>query len=254
MNGEGKGAFITVEGPDGSGKTTHIDFIQQWLGARGARVVRTREPGGTALGERLRELLLATDGADGADGENSAPIFERAELLLFFAARAQHIDEVISPALASGEWVLSDRFTDATYAYQGGGRGMAMADIAILEQWTQGALQPDLTLLLDVPPEVGRARVLQQDLIGLNPSTGDDRARADRFEAQSLAFNKAVHAAYKKRAAKFKERIKLINADQSIDAVRAELEVVLETFWRERPGLRARDSAVGGMNGCPGCP
>ncbi len=240
--GEAPGAFITVEGPDGSGKTTHIDFIQQWLGARGARVVRTREPGGTALGERLRELLLATDGANGA---NSAPISDRAELLLFFAARAQHIDEVISPALASGEWVLSDRFTDATYAYQGGGRGMAMADIAILEQWTQGALQPDLTLLLDVPPEVGRARVLQQDLIMLNPSTGDDRARADRFEAQSLVFNKAVRAAYKKRAAKFKQRIKLINADQSIDAVRAEFEAVLETFWRERPGLRAHDSAVG---------
>ena len=220
-----KGAFITVEGADGAGKTTHLDFIQRWLTARGASVVRTREPGGTALGELLREILLDKDGA---------PISGRAELLLFFADRAQHLDEVIEPALAAGKWVLSDRFTDATYAYQGGGRGMAMKDIATLETLTQGTLQPDLTMLLDVPPEVGRMRVLQKDLTMLNTSADAERSNADRFEKQSMDFNKAARKVYKQRAAKFKHRIKMINADQSVEQVCAELETLLDTFWRER--------------------
>ena len=220
-----KGAFITVEGADGSGKTTHLDFIQRWLTARGAAVVRTREPGGTALGELLREILLDKDGA---------PISGRAELLLFFADRAQHLDEVIEPALAAGKWVLSDRFTDATYAYQGGGRGMAMKDIATLETLTQGTLQPDLTMLLDVPPEVGRMRVLQKDLTMLNTSADAERSNADRFEKQSMDFNKAARKVYKQRAAKFKHRIKMINADQSVEQVCAEIEALLDTFWRER--------------------
>ena len=219
------GAFITVEGADGAGKTTHLDFIQRWLTARGAAVVRTREPGGTALGELLREILLDKDGA---------PISGRAELLLFFADRAQHLDEVIEPALAAGKWVLSDRFTDATYAYQGGGRGMAMKDIATLETLTQGTLQPDLTMLLDVPPEVGRMRVLQKDLTMLNTSADAERSNADRFEKQSMDFNKAARKVYKQRAAKFKHRIKMINADQSVEQVCAELETLLDTFWRER--------------------
>ena len=220
-----KGAFITVEGADGAGKTTHLDFIQRWLTERGASVVRTREPGGTALGELLREILLDKDGA---------PISGRAELLLFFADRAQHLDEVIEPALAAGKWVLSDRFTDATYAYQGGGRGMAMKDIATLETLTQGTLQPDLTMLLDVPPEVGRMRVLQKDLTMLNTSADAERSNADRFEKQSMDFNKAARKVYKQRAAKFKHRIKMINADQSVEQVCAELETLLDTFWRER--------------------
>ena len=220
-----KGAFITVEGADGAGKTTHLDFIQRWLTERGASVVRTREPGGTALGELLREILLDKDGA---------PISGRAELLLFFADRAQHLDEVIEPALAAGKWVLSDRFTDATYAYQGGGRGMAMKDIATLEALTQGTLQPDLTMLLDVPPEVGRMRVLQKDLTMLNTSADAERSNADRFEKQSMDFNKAARKVYKQRAAKFKHRIKMINADQSVEQVCAELEALLDTFWRER--------------------
>ena len=221
-----KGAFITVEGADGSGKTTHIDFIQRWLSDSGVEVVRTREPGGTTLGERLRKILLENDGA---------PISDQAELLLFFAGRAQHIHEVILPALESGKWVLSDRFTDATYAYQGGGRGMAMEDIEALEQLTQGALQPDLTLLLDVPPNVSRGRVLQQDVLSLATNTNananaDQRMKADRFEKQSLEFSKAVRKVYKQRAAQFKQRIKLVNADQSIEQVRAELRAILETF------------------------
>ena len=219
-----KGAFITVEGPDGSGKTTHIDFIAGWLSGHGVQAMRTREPGGTALGQLLRKILLENDGA---------PISERAELLLFFADRAQHIAEVISPTLASGRWVLSDRFTDATYAYQGGGRGMAMKDIATLEELTQGALQADLTMLLDVPPQVGKARVLQKDLTRLNTRVDDDRSRADRFETQSLEFNKVVRKVYKQRAAKYKHRIKMINADQTIEQVRADLTTVLETFHRQ---------------------
>ncbi len=217
-----KGAFITVEGADGSGKTTHIDFIQRWLSGSGVEVVRTREPGGTTLGERLREILLENDGA---------PISDQAELLLFFAGRAQHLHEVIVPALKSGKWVLSDRFTDATYAYQGGGRGMAVADITALEQLTQGALQPDLTMLLDVPPNVSRGRVLQQDVMSLATNTNaNQRMKADRFEKQSLEFSKAVRKVYKQRAAKFKQRIKLVNADQSMEQVRAELRAILETF------------------------
>lgn len=215
-----KGAFITVEGADGSGKTTHIDFIERWLQDCGIQVVHTREPGGTALGEVLREILLKSDGT---------PISERAELMLFFAARAQHLAEVISPALASGKWVLSERFTDATYAYQGGGRGMSMKDIAALEKLTQGELQPDLTMWLDVPPQIGRARVLQKDLTMLDAG----RSTADRFEKESLAFNKAVAKVYKQRATRFKERIKRINAEQPINQVRAELQTTLETFRRE---------------------
>ena len=208
------GAFITVEGADGAGKTTHLDFIQRWLTARGAAVVRTREPGGTALGELLRKILL--------DNDDAVPISDRAELLLIFAARTQHLDEVIVPALTAGKWVLCDRFTDATYAYQGGGRGIDDAAIAALERWAQGTLQPDLTVVLDVPVEVGEARTRRR---------GEAR---DRFERQAREFKQAVRRVYRERAAKFKHRIKMINADQSVEQVCAELEALLDTFWRER--------------------
>ena len=209
-----KGAFITVEGADGAGKTTHLDFIQRWLTARGASVVRTREPGGTALGELLREILL--------DKDDAVPISDRCELLLIFAARAQHLDEVIVPALTAGKWVLCDRFTDATFAYQGGGRGIEDAAIATLERWAQGTLQPDLTVVLDVPVEVGEARTRRR---------GEAR---DRFERQAREFKQAVRRVYRARAAEFKHRIKMINADQSVEQVCAELETLLDTFWRER--------------------
>ena len=209
-----KGAFITVEGADGAGKTTHLDFIQRWLTARGAAVVRTREPGGTALGELLRKILL--------DNNDAVPISDRAELLLIFAARTQHLDEVIVPALTAGKWVLCDRFTDATYAYQGGGRGIDDAAIATLERWAQGTLQPDLTVVLDVPVEVGEARTRRR---------GEAR---DRFERQAREFKQAVRRVYQERAAEFKHRIKMINADQSVEQVCAELETLLDTFWRER--------------------
>ncbi len=216
-----RGAFITVEGADGSGKTTQSDGIESWLSGCGLSVVRTREPGGTPLGEMLREILLKNDGAS---------VSTRAELLLFFAARAQHLDEVIVPALAAGKWVLSERFTDATYAYQGGGRGMSMDDIATLEKLTHGTLQPDLTLLLDVPLKIGRGRVLQKDITMLNTPADLERSTADRFERQSQDFNKAVRDVYKKRAAKFKSRIKVIHADQSIREVSIKIEKILNTF------------------------
>ena len=210
-----KGAFITVEGLDGSGKTTHLDFIERHLAAHGHAVTRTREPGGTALGELLRGILLDPQ-------PQAAPISRRAELMLIFAARAQHLDEVILPGLAAGATVLCDRFTDATYAYQGGGRAIERRAIEALEQWTCGALQPHLTLLLDVPVEVGSARARQ-------------RKRApDRFESETVQFKQAVRAAYAARAERFPARIKRIDAGAAIDQVRAELRSVLDAFRRER--------------------
>lgn len=209
-----KGEFITVEGADGSGKTTHLDFIERWLTGRRASVVRTREPGGTALGELLRKILL--------NNNDAVPISDRCELMLIFAARTQHLDEVIVPALAAGKWVLCDRFTDATYAYQGGGRGIDGATIVALERWVQGNLQPDLTVVLDVPVEVGATRTRQR---------GGAR---DRFEQQAREFKQAVRRVYRERAARFERRIKLVDSNQTVEQVRAELEALLETFWRER--------------------
>ncbi len=208
-----KGAFITVEGADGSGKTTHIDRIERWLQERGVQVVRTREPGGTPLGELLRGILLDDPGPG---------ISRRCELLLVFAARAQHLDEVILPALAAGKWVLCDRFTDATYAYQGGGRGIEESAIAVLEQWVQGALQPDLTVLLDVSVETGTARARQRG------------GAPDRFEGEAPAFLQAVCQAYVARAIRCAGRIQLIDANRELDEVGAQIDAVLETFWRER--------------------
>lgn len=231
-----RGAFITVEGGDGAGKTTHLDCIARHLRAGGHTVVQSREPGGTALGERLRGLLLGGDGDGGSDGggdgdggsgygdgDGDAFAFgARAELLLVFAARAQHIDEVIAPALAAGRWVLCDRFTDATYAYQGGGRGLDARAIAALEDWTQAGLQPDLTLLLDVPVAVGQARARRRG------------AAADRFESESAAFKQAVRDAYLARAAQFPARIKRIDAAAGIAQVQTELRAELDAFQRRR--------------------
>ena len=226
------GAFITVEGADGSGKTTHIDFIQGCLSDHGVQVVRTREPGGTALGELLRGILL---------GNEDASISDRAELMLVFAARTQHLDEVITPALESGKWVLCDRFTDATYAYQGGGRGIDHDAIETLEQWVQGKLQPDLTVLLDVPVEVGLARTRQRgDHPGLPRDARDQMVISlrrsgthDRFERQALEFKQAVRRVYLERAARFESRIKLVDANKTIEQVRTDLKAVLETFWQQ---------------------
>ncbi|MDD9885479.1 MAG: dTMP kinase [Gammaproteobacteria bacterium] len=232
------GAFITVEGADGAGKTTHLDFIERHLRSHGHAVTRSREPGGTALGERLRGLLLG-----GLDADADAAISDRAELLLVFAARAQHLDEVIAPALAAGRWVLCDRFTDATYAYQGGGRGLDARAIAVLEQWTHGELQPDLTLLLDVPVEVGQARTRRREQAAEQSAQADHADRADRFERESTEFKQAVRAAYLARAAQFPARIKRIDAAVGIAQVRAELQTVLDAFGRARQTGKPRQAS-----------
>lgn len=202
-----RGKFVTLEGMDGAGKTTHLEWLRGHLEARGLPLVVTREPGGTALGEALRKLLL-----DSREERNPGT-----EALLMFAARHEHIVRVIEPALASGSWVLCDRFTDATYAYQAGGSGVSWERIAALERWVQGDLQPDLTLYFDVDPETGRARTRQ--------------ARApDRFEREQQAFYERVRAAYLRRAAEHPQRIRVIDAAGSIADIRVKLEEIISTI------------------------
>ena len=198
-----KGRLITLEGVDGAGKSSHVQWIADFLREKGHEVVETREPGGTMVGERLRDLLLAE------------PMEIETETLLMFAARREHITRVILPALSAGRWVVSDRFTDATYAYQGGGRGLAKERIALLETWVQGAFQPDLTLVFDVTVEVARRR-LQGNL-----------SSRDRFEEQDAAFFERVRAAYLERARAFPARIRVIDSDRAIPEVRKTLEEIL---------------------------
>ena len=200
--------FITLEGGEGVGKTTNLRFIQHYLEQQGITVTVTREPGGTVLAEKIRQLVL---------DNNSETIAESTELLLMFAARAQHIQHVIAPALARGEWVLCDRFTDATYAYQGGGRGLSIETIAWLERFVQGDLRPDLTLLLDAPIEIGMERAQK-------------RAAFDRFETEKLSFFNRVREMYLQRAAQQPERIKVIQAHQSLDHVQQQILVVLQAL------------------------
>jgi dTMP kinase len=196
-----RGRFITVEGIEGAGKSTQMDVIGEFLGARNIPVVMTREPGGTPLGEAVRELLLNPDNRGMATD---------AELLLVFAARAEHLHEVIRPALESGDWVLSDRFTDATYAYQGGGRGIAQARIGALEEWVQGSLRPDLTLLLDVPVEAGMARIAK-------------RGQPDRFERENREFFQRIRDNYLQRATAEPRRFRRIDAGAPLEQVSREV-------------------------------
>jgi dTMP kinase len=200
-----KGRFITVEGIEGVGKTTNIDFICQQLQAAGKEVVLTREPGGTPLGEAVRVLLLdpAYTGMDST-----------CELQLMFAARAEHLAKVVWPAMERGQWVLCDRFTDATYAYQGGGRGIDSGVIARLEELVQGDFRPDLTLLLDVPVEIGLARA-------------GKRGALDRFEQEKVEFFERVRNAYLEMAACSPERYRVIDASQSLDDVQRQLSAIL---------------------------
>ena len=191
--------FISLEGGEGVGKTTNLTFVEQYLRGHGLEVIRTREPGGTPLGEKVRSLLL-----------DSTHMDSRAELLLVFAARTQHIADVIRPALDAGHWVLCDRFTDASYAYQGGGRGIESSVIGFLERWVQQGVQPDLTLLLDAPPAVGLARAR-------------NRGTADRFELEQLSFFENVRQAYLDRAAAQPQRIKRVDASASLEEVQNEL-------------------------------
>jgi len=207
-----RGRFITLEGGEGVGKSTNVAFVEAWLTAQGIEVVRTREPGGTPRAEAIRELLL--------DPSPQEPLSVDAELLLVFAARAQHLAEKILPALTRGAWVVCDRFTDATFAYQGGGRGINSARIAQLEQFVQQGLSPDLTLLLDMPPEAAKER-LEGRLRDLN-------TQRDRFEQEQADFFMAVRRAYLERAAAAPERFALIDAAQPLAAVQAALSGVLE--------------------------
>lgn len=202
-----RGKFITLEGMDGAGKTTHLEWLRGKLAARGIALAVTREPGGTPLGEALRKLLL----------DNHDPRHPDTEALLMFAARREHIAQVIEPALAAGHCVLCDRFTDATYAYQAGGSGMSWERVAELERWVQGALQPDLTLYFDLDPVVGRARAR--------------RAREpDRFEREKQAFYERVRAAYLRRAAEHPRRIRVIDASRTISEIQLELEGVIASI------------------------
>ncbi|MFL6655620.1 MAG: dTMP kinase [Sulfurifustis sp.] len=186
-----RGLFITLEGGEGAGKSTQLEAIRRWLETKGREVVVTREPGGTRLGERVRDILLHSDGE----------IDPTAEVLLVFAARAEHLQRVIRPALAAGKTVLCDRFTDATYAYQGGGRGVPVERIAEIEAWVQQGLRPDITLLLDVPVNVGLDRAQK-------------RGAPDRFEREQRAFFERVRAAYLAAHAREPQRIRRIDASR----------------------------------------
>lgn len=196
MNGKKRGRFITLEGSEGVGKSTLLPEIKKLLIGSGVDVCSTREPGGTPLGEELREVLLNT----------KEPMVAKAELLLMFASRAQHIESVIEPALASGRWVLCDRFTDASFAYQGGGRKLGADRIEIIEQWVQEGLQPDVTLLLDASRETSNKRTQR-------------RRSLDRIESEGDDFFEAVRKGYLARAAKYPQRIHTLDANAEFDVV-----------------------------------
>jgi dTMP kinase len=199
------GKFITIEGGEGAGKSSMMTRVADWISQAGHQVIRTREPGGTVLAEKLRDILL---------DQNNLALCGQAELLLMFAARAQHLEELIRPTLERGDWVLCDRFTDATWAYQGGGRGLPRENIAVLEKLVHGDLQPDLTLLLDLPVEQGLQRAYE-------------RSQADRFEQESVAFFERVREAYLDRAQAAPERFAVIDASKEIEDVWSQIRRVL---------------------------
>jgi dTMP kinase len=199
-----RGKFITLEGIDGAGKSTHVAPAADLLRGRGKSVVVTREPGGTPLGEKLRAVLL------------SQAMNIDTETLLMFAARREHIAQIIAPALAEGRWVVSDRFTDATYAYQGSGGGMAKDRIAALERWVQGSLRPDLTLVFDVPVDVALSRLAPD--------------RRDRFESENRAYFERVRAGYLERAAAEPSRVRVVDGGRLISEVKKEVENIISTI------------------------
>lgn len=200
-----RGKFITLEGIDGAGKSTHLNWLVERLRDMGKTVVQTREPGGTPLGEKLRALLL------------SEPMHIETEALLMFAARREHLSQVILPALERGDWVVCDRFTDASFAYQGGGRGLAETKLSVLEQWVQEGMNPDLTLLFDVPTNVAQGRM-----------TGAGRD-LDRFEQEKQDFHERVRAVYLARAAADPSRVRRIDATRAVDEIKVELEEIISS-------------------------
>ncbi len=199
------GKFITFEGIDGAGKSTHIPFVVKIVEDAGRTVVSTREPGGTVLGEQLRKLLLHQS------------MHLETEALLMFAARREHIDKVIAPALARGDWVVSDRFTDATFAYQGGGRRLSLSKLSSLEKWVHPDLQPDLTLLFDVPLEVASARL-------------QSTREPDKFEMEKATFFADTRAEYLRRAGEFPNRFRIIDSNRPIDVIQDELRQIVATL------------------------
>lgn len=201
-----RGKFITFEGIDGAGKSSHVEWLAETLRGRGLTVMVTREPGGTPLGEKLRELLL-----------NESMHLET-ETLLMFAARREHLAQRIEPALARGEWVICDRFSDATWAYQGGGRGLDKAKFLALEHWVHEHLQPDLTLLFDLPLEVARERIVLANRV------------LDKFEQERADFHHRVRQAYLDRAQASPSRIRTVAADNSIEQIRKQLEVIVSSI------------------------
>jgi dTMP kinase len=204
MNSKGK--FITIEGGEGAGKSTNIGFIQAFLADRGIDLVSTREPGGTVYAEKIRNLLLDHD---------DEPLDAMAELMLIFAARAQHLSQLILPALNQGKWVLCDRFTDATYAYQGAGRKLGMSKVADLENLVQGSLRPDLTLILDIPVDVGMERVA-------------GRGEFDRFESEQQEFFESVRQSYLELARAAPERYAVIDTCNPLEQVQTDIALILE--------------------------
>jgi dTMP kinase len=200
------GKFISFEGIDGAGKSTHIGFVADYLSGQGKQVISSREPGGTALGEKLRDLLL------------HEKMHLETEALLMFASRREHIAQVIEPALKRGAWVLTDRFTDASFAYQGGGRGLDLAKMEVLENWVHPQLQPDLTLLFDVPLDVARLRL-------------DATRTLDKFEREHAEFFNACRNEYLRRARQFPQRIAVIDSTQSIEATRDQIAGALERLF-----------------------
>jgi len=198
-----KGKFITFEGIDGAGKSSHVEWLAELLRVRGIVVQVTREPGGTELGEKLRELLL------------NEPMHLETETLLMFAARREHLAKLIEPALARGEWVICDRFSDATYAYQGGGRGLDRTKFLILEHWVHEHLQPDLTLLFDLPLDIARKRIVLANRV------------LDKFEQERVDFHERVRQAYLERAHGSPTRMRVVNADNTIENIRKQLEQII---------------------------
>ncbi|RUM78986.1 MAG: dTMP kinase [Candidatus Thioglobus sp.] len=203
-----RGKFITIDGVEGAGKSTQIEFICEYLKAKGVDVILTREPGGTDIGEKIRTLLLSN---------STGKMHADTELMLMFAARNEHIQNKIMPALKQGDWVLSDRFTDASYAYQGGGRGLDVSRIAQLEQWVSQDFTPDMTLLLDVPVEIGMSRV-------------ESRGKKDRIELEATDFFNRVRQAYIDRSEQFPERIKLIDSSQTVEHTKQQIKVILDSL------------------------
>lgn len=208
----GRGLFITVEGTEGVGKSTNMGFIAELLDQRGIDYVLTREPGGTPLAEDVRQLLLQP---------RDEPVAEMTELLLVFAARAQHLHSLIQPALDKGQWVLCDRFTDATFAYQGAGRGLSVATIEKLQDMVQGALRPDCTVLLDAPVAVGMQRANQ-------------RSAPDRFESEKEAFFERVRQSYLAQAAAAPQRYRVVDAAADLTQVQSQIRELLEPLLNER--------------------